>query len=31
MIQIAITPEIEQYANDYLKDLRGLADNQKID
>lgn len=26
MIQIAITPEIEQYANDYLKDLRGLAD-----
>ena len=26
MIQIAITPEIEQYANAYLKDLRGLAD-----
>lgn len=29
MIQIAITPEIEQYANDYLKDLKDLPDNPK--
>lgn len=29
MIQIAITSEIEQYANDYLKDLKDLPDNPK--